>query len=364
MCSQLTNVFLFFNLVPTSDENLPYLCYWVRVYRDDFIKLPSKIQPNRCKYQRVLIVIWPLFMIRSMLSFTTQFKETTTTDSNQQSLNGCGEMMELQICGTHESDHPMQINLSTTKSTNTIDCVLSYNGIDRNHLFDASLSMDIDRILNELERPLTIAWPTGCREEELRWQRQFYENEHAKPLLKYQSSRNLSCSLMLDIVPTTLFFNSTGLKVKLVCGSLSCAIPSNGCTIPMPIQASFTIGIKINGNWSFSCPIHLQCNNQMRSIKLIQPYYELPNTGNTIIKILSNYGVSKFLVNTVVDNDVQQIYFSTYFVLCNFSDYQMNAWAFCLLKKDRRKISDIPFDSINCQLNDITIPRIEKNDKK
>lgn len=306
-------------------------------------------------------------MIRSMLSFTTKFTDKTIISNQHTSvLDGYGEMAEIQICGTHESEHPIQINLNTLKSTNAIDCILTYKGIDRNNLFDisTSINMDIDRIVNELEKPLTINWPTGTREEELRWQRQFYENEHLKPLLKYESSRNLSCSLLLDIVPTSLFFNSTGLKVKLICGPFCCSIPSNGVTIPMPIQTSFTIGIKINGNWSFSCPIHLQCNNQMRSIKLIQPYYELPNAGNTIIKILSNHGVSKFLVNTVMDNGVPQIYFSTYFVICNFSDYQMNAWAFCLLKKDRRKIGDIPVVTVNNQSNDISVPVIDKNDKK
>lgn len=302
-----------------------------------------------------------------MLAFTTKLTEANIVkNQHTYELNGYGECAEIQICGTHETEHPIKINLNTIKSTNMMECMLTYNGIDRQSLFHMpAADIDIDRIVDELEKPLQINWPTGMREEELRWQRKFYENEHLKPLFKYQPSRNMSCSLMLDIVPTTLFINSTGLKVKLVCHTMCCSIPANGITIPMPIQTSFTIGIKINGNWSFTCPIHLQCNNQMRSIKLIQPYYELPITGSTIIKILSNHGISKFIVNTVMDNGVQQIYLSTYFVICNFTDYQINAWPFCLLKKDRRKLNERSFDNVDHnQLNDITIPVIEKNDKK
>lgn len=304
-------------------------------------------------------------MIRSMLSIPATFTDYATNQSYH--LNGFGESVEVQVSGTHDTEHAMEFHVNTTKSIDNIVCMLSYKGIDRN-LFEISSALDIDQIMSELEKNSSVNWPTGLREEELRWQRQFYENEHLKPLFKYEPSRSLSCTLMLDVVPSSLFFNSTALKVKLVCGTWCCSIPANGVAVPMAIQTSFTIGIKLQDNWSFSCPIHLQSNNQQRSIKLFQPYYELPETGNTIIKIRSTRGVSKFVINTVMERGVQQFYFSTYFVVCNFSDYAINAWAFCSMRKDRRKIK-VPVDLQQHIVGDrltgrFSIPVIPKGDAK
>lgn len=56
------------------------------------------------KTQRILIIIWPLFMVRSMLPIPTRMLEITT--SNQiYALSGKGNTVEVAINGTHETTH-------------------------------------------------------------------------------------------------------------------------------------------------------------------------------------------------------------------------------------------------------------------
>lgn len=87
--------------VPTFTKQ-QFTTFWVRVLREDLAVEGALASTNRP--QRLLIVFWPLFMVRSMLPVNlTAFEEAS--DSLYE-LAGRGQRpVELSIPGTHETEH-------------------------------------------------------------------------------------------------------------------------------------------------------------------------------------------------------------------------------------------------------------------
>lgn len=80
--------------------------YWVRVIRED-ITTYSRTLPNQP--QRLLIVIWPLFKLRSLLPV-----DVTAYDRSSDSLHilkACAvQPVELSVPGTHETEHEIEFD--------------------------------------------------------------------------------------------------------------------------------------------------------------------------------------------------------------------------------------------------------------
>ena len=55
------------------------------------------------KPERLLIVIWPLFMLRSFLAADIEVLDVS--EKRQYQLAGKGTPLELEIGGTHETEH-------------------------------------------------------------------------------------------------------------------------------------------------------------------------------------------------------------------------------------------------------------------
>lgn len=59
----------------------------------------------------------------------------------------------------------------------------------------------------------------------------------AMPLYKFAASRELSCSLSLDVLPWCLFINAIGVDIKITnsAENISCLIESNHIAVPVMI---------------------------------------------------------------------------------------------------------------------------------
>lgn len=68
-----------------------------------------------------------------------------------------------------------------------------------------------------------------------------------------------------------------------------------------------------------------------------QPCYEIAEEGTAIVKIRSASGLSKFQLMSTVENGVRVFILSPSYVVCNHTAVlSLNAWAFCMLQKQRR----------------------------
>lgn len=87
-----------------------FVSFWVRVMREDINLVdPEMTEQNSPPPQRILVIFWPLFMVKSMLSVdTTAFEQAS---EKMIEIIGRGDVQELELAGTHENDHQMVFNM-------------------------------------------------------------------------------------------------------------------------------------------------------------------------------------------------------------------------------------------------------------
>lgn len=89
--------------VPTFTKQ-QFTTFWVRVLREDVPSVDGALFSATNRPQRLLIVIWPLFMVRSMLPVNVTACERANDTLYE--LAGRGQRpVELSIPGTHETEH-------------------------------------------------------------------------------------------------------------------------------------------------------------------------------------------------------------------------------------------------------------------
>ena len=77
--------------------------FWVRILRETVILSQSE------SVNRVLVIIWPLFMLKSMLTVSTTAYEEKL-DQNY-SIFGRGEIKEFEMAGTDEDEHELSFRM-------------------------------------------------------------------------------------------------------------------------------------------------------------------------------------------------------------------------------------------------------------
>lgn len=209
--------------------------FWVRILRQTLA-----VSDNE-DISRVLVMIWPLFVMKSLLPIhTTAFE----AELNQNySIFGRGEIKEFEMAGTHEDDHELLFQgdfMATAEEKNKI--TLSYKFIDKNSFFRIPEEYsDISKAIEKLELMHEENWPCD-REEELRVKRENTVNGATLPLYSFSSPHpeELSCSLMLTLAPWCLVINSTGCMVKLtnLNDKSECLVEPNNTTMPFHITVS------------------------------------------------------------------------------------------------------------------------------
>lgn len=88
--------------IPTGMTKEGYLSYWVRIIRE---KIGENVELKEAFNERVLVVVWPLFMVQSMLTVnTTAFEEKIDQTF---SIYGQGERRQLVVSGTNSDEHEL-----------------------------------------------------------------------------------------------------------------------------------------------------------------------------------------------------------------------------------------------------------------
>lgn len=158
-------------------------------------------------------------------------------------------------------------------------------------------------------------------------------------------SRSLSSCLLLDVISTNVFVNSTASKILLKNqNETSTVIHPNHLAMPSTFSDTFTISFMLAGKWYPSCPIHTAAARN----RSITPNYELGDgrQGAAFIKILSPCGLTKFHLSSIVENGQRVLFLSPHFVFINSSSVKLNVFAFCVLQRQRQQIQ-IPDGSPN-----------------
>lgn len=195
---------------------------------------------------------------------------------------------------------------------------------------------------------------------------------------------------MLNISPWCLFINSCGTDIKIIDSieNKECLITSNNIGMPFMIsvsvnkytcnynicnfiyknlfthiyfQQSFQIGLNVKNNWISTNGLYL--NNSKPKEKSIQ-YYTVPDEGPLIVEVLSNYGLCKMILNSLNENGVRVFILSSFFVICNFTNINLNIWSFCILPKEKEKLQPPIHDSNEIGIFDVPINTIKQISNK
>lgn len=122
------------------------------------------------------------------------------------------------------------------------------------------------------------------------------------------------------------------------------------------------MAIVLNEQWVFSSPIYIASSTARHKI---QPRYDLPDEGSIIVKIDSEHGINKFILTSTTENGVRMLFFSSFYVVCNFSSYPVLCWAFCAAQKEKEKLI-LPAESVAARnpIGLLKAGKIPKNDAK
>lgn len=92
--------------VPTNNEH-KFNSFWVRIVRENLTLTTQPVVAEQLQQpQRLLVLIWPIFMVRSLLPIdVTVYLDTTKTACT---LAGRGQQsVEFQTPGTTETHHEL-----------------------------------------------------------------------------------------------------------------------------------------------------------------------------------------------------------------------------------------------------------------
>lgn len=131
-----------------------FTSYWVRIIRQTSENI-----------SRVLVMIWPMFVTKSLLPINTTVFETSQNQNHV--VVGKGEMKELDMSGTHEDEHELLLKGNYEMLDNEdAKVMLSYKLINRNSFFKIPDELsDISKAIELLELKSDEKWPCGRDEE-------------------------------------------------------------------------------------------------------------------------------------------------------------------------------------------------------
>lgn len=176
------------------------------------------------------------------------------------------------------------------------------------------------------------------------------------PIFKFSASRELACSMQMDVMPWALFINALRYEMRITDGNNSdyCTIQPNQIAVPSTVENAFQLKLKIDDEWHTSRPIHLY--EGRLSIKQYSALI-LPENGSIVFEIHATHGkLLKLCVSSSIENSTRIVTVAPYFIVCNYSVHSLSYAAFCMHRNDKRDFKTIARIIRDNQLPNKNIP--------
>lgn len=107
--------------MPNKSEQ-KFISFSVRIHSEYFDENVSHVENQQPK--RILIVIWPFFVIRSLMPMNLSINDKEF--QQKYTINGKGNCVDLQIAGTFDTEHQFTLNhgFASTKTIPSLICIL------------------------------------------------------------------------------------------------------------------------------------------------------------------------------------------------------------------------------------------------
>uniref|UniRef100_A0A182NL10 Chorein N-terminal domain-containing protein n=1 Tax=Anopheles dirus TaxID=7168 RepID=A0A182NL10_9DIPT len=324
--------------IPTSTITREgYISYWVRIVREKLVDSKTAPVVNGEVLERVLVIVWPLFMVESLLTVNTTAYDEKLDQSF--SIYGQGQRKQLNVAGTYSDEHELtfRMDFNSPHGEDKRKALLSYRLIDGKTFFQVpSRFRTIENALEALRDGQRLPdWPCS-REEELRWRRENSIQEATFPLYNCSAAYEMSCCLMLNIAPWALFINQLGCEVRLKNGTTSDSniIAANSIVMPFHVETSFTLEMNVDFGLSFQTePIYINCPDAKKQSP--NGYAVLPLDGSIDISIRTESGIMNLVLTSLTENKVRVFILASQFVVTNHSSIDLHCWSFALPANER-----------------------------
>uniref|UniRef100_A0A182P8W4 Chorein N-terminal domain-containing protein n=1 Tax=Anopheles epiroticus TaxID=199890 RepID=A0A182P8W4_9DIPT len=324
--------------IPTSTITREgYISYWVRIVREKLVDSKTAPAANGEVLERVLVIIWPLFMVESLLTVNTTAYEEKLDQSF--SIYGQGQRRQLNVAGTYSDEHELALRMdfNSPHGEDKRKALLSYRLIDGKTFFQVpSRFRDIENALAALRTGQRQPdWPCS-REEELRWRRENSIQEATFPLYHCSAAYEMSCCLMLNIAPWALFINQLGCEVRLRNHTTNDVniIASNSIIMPFHVETGFTLEMNVGMGQSLRSEL-IYINSTETKKQSPNGSAVLPLEGSIDIIIRTENEVMNLVLTSMTENKVRVFILASQFIVTNYSSIDLHCWAFALPSNER-----------------------------
>ncbi|XP_053671577.1 intermembrane lipid transfer protein VPS13B [Anopheles nili] len=312
-----------------------YISYWVRIVREKLSD--SKSAATGEVLERVLVIVWPLFMVESLLTVNTTAYDEKLDQSY--SIYGQGQRKQLNVAGTYSDEHELSFRMDFTSphGEDKRKALLSYRLIDGKTFFQVPVRFrSIEAALDALQTGQRLPnWPCS-REEELRWRRENSIQEATFPLYHCSTSYEMSCCLMLNIAPWAHFINQLGCEVRLknCTSSDTNIIAPNSIIMPIHVEVGFTLEMHVGLGQPLQSEL-IYINGADAKKQSPNGFAVLPLEGSIDISIRTETGVMNLVLTSLTENKVRIFILASQFVVSNYSSLDLHCWSFALPANER-----------------------------
>uniref|UniRef100_A0A182WW13 Chorein N-terminal domain-containing protein n=1 Tax=Anopheles quadriannulatus TaxID=34691 RepID=A0A182WW13_ANOQN len=318
-----------------------YISYWVRIVREKLADSKTAPALNGEVLERVLVIVWPLFMVESFLTVNTTAYEEKLDQSF--SIYGQGQRRQLNVAGTYSDEHELalRMNFNSPHGEDKRKALLSYRLIDGKTFFQVPARFrNIENALLALRNSQrTPEWPCS-REEELRWRRENSIQEATFPLYHCSAAYEMSCCLMLNIAPWALFINQLGCEVRLrnhTTNDVNIIAP-NSIIMPFHVETAFTLDMNVTGGGgqpSLRSELIYINGADAKKQSPSAGCAVLPLEGTIDIIIRTECEVMNLVLTSMTENKVRVFILASQFIVTNYSSIDLHCWSFALPANER-----------------------------
>uniref|UniRef100_A0AAG5CN30 Chorein N-terminal domain-containing protein n=1 Tax=Anopheles atroparvus TaxID=41427 RepID=A0AAG5CN30_ANOAO len=318
-----------------------YLSYWVRIVREKLADSRLTIGAAGTSaevLERVLVIIWPLFMVESLLTVNTTAYEEKIDQSF--SIYGQGQRRQLNVAGTYSDEHELsfRMDFNSPHGEDKRKALLSYRLIDGKTFFQVPPRFrSIENVLEAIRASQRqTSWPCS-REEEQRWRRENSIQEATFPLYHCSAANEMSCCLKLNIAPWALFINQLGCEVRLKnCSTTDTnIIAPNSIVMPFHVEVGFTLELNVGlrGTALQSEPIYINGSDARKQSPSGSAVLALE--GSIDINIRTETGIMNLVLTSLTENKIRVFILASQFIVTNYSSIDLHCWSFALPANER-----------------------------
>ncbi|XP_063972949.1 intermembrane lipid transfer protein VPS13B [Diachasmimorpha longicaudata] len=293
--------------------------------KDKFLSIWVRIIQESIDNGRILVILSPLYMVRSFLPVDVGARlETPTLSSSFDTIiPGCGEVQQVNCPGTFENYHQLTFHSNYEISTLQTSIPVSYNCVDQRNFFKRPQKEDVDQILESLSsKKVKPRWPLRDEDENV-WRPVKQGRTHA--FIRYQDAGLVSSTLLFEVRPWCYIMNSLGRSISIVSTTDHLVeIPHLGVAAPPKLDGIFHLQIEIDDELYDSSPLQLASSEWNRGFIMPQISGLIPLDGIVRVSIdCKTKGICSLIINSSVQEEIRIIRVMSSHIFCNFTSHNL-----------------------------------------